>query len=151
MKDGIAAQMLCTVLPLQLTVHLLPKRHLFPRWLPTNNVKELTAQVDAVHMKDGIAAQMGCTVLPLLLTVHLLPKRHLFPRWLPTSNVKVLTAQVVCTVRPLQLTVHLLPKRHLFPRWLPTRNVTCHLNAQVDAVHMQDGCAAQMECTVLQH
>merc|ERR1711915_387796 len=94
MKDGIAAQMVCTVLPLLLTVHLLPKRHLFPRWLTTSNVKELTAQVDAVHMLIGTAAQMVCTVLPQLLTVHLLPKRHLFPRWLPTSNVKEeLTAQ----------------------------------------------------------
>merc|ERR1712114_53960 len=86
--------MVCTVLPQLLTVHLLPKRYLFLRWLPTSNVKELTAQVDAVHMLIGIAAQMVCTVLPQLLTVHLLPKRYLFLRWLPTSNVKELTAQV---------------------------------------------------------
>merc|ERR1712098_94793 len=96
MLIGIAAQMVCTVLPQLLTVHLLPKRHLFLRWLPTSNVKELTAQVDAVHMLIGIAAQMVCTVLPLQLTVHLLPKKHLFPRWLPTSNVKEPTAAGMC-------------------------------------------------------
>merc|ERR1719347_1704515 len=63
MLVGTAAQMVCTVLPQQLTVHLLPRRLLLPRWLPTSNVMELSAQEDAVHMLDGTAAQMACTVL----------------------------------------------------------------------------------------
>merc|ERR1712130_80152 len=77
MLDGTAAQMACTVLPQLLTVHLLPRRPLLPRWLPTSNVMELSAQEDAVHMLDGTAAQMACTVLPQLLTVHLSPRRPL--------------------------------------------------------------------------
>merc|ERR1711915_434755 len=76
-----------------LTVHLLPRRLLLPRWLPTSNVMELSAQEDAAHMLDGTAAQMACTVLLQLLTVHLLPRRLLLPRWLPTSNVMELSAQ----------------------------------------------------------
>merc|ERR1719308_504279 len=93
MLDGTAAQMACTVLLLLLTVHLLPRRLLLPRWLPTSNVMELSAQEDAVHMSDGIVAQMACTVLLLLLTAHLLPRRFLLPRWLPQSNVMELSAQ----------------------------------------------------------
>merc|ERR1712058_154372 len=131
------------------------------------NVKELTAQVDAVHMKDGIAAQMVCTVLPQLLTVHLLPKRHLFLRWLPTSSVKELTAQVDAVhmligtaaqmdfiVLPLLLTVHMLPRSNSLSRWLQRQSaVTFGLCALEDAANgdMEHGCAAQMECTVLQH
>merc|ERR1712098_646850 len=57
MLDGTAAQMACIVLPQLLTVHLLPRRLLLPRWLPTSNVMELSAQEDAVHMLDGTAAQ----------------------------------------------------------------------------------------------
>merc|ERR1719348_2598215 len=87
MLDGTAAQMVCTVLPQLLTVHLLPRRPLLPRWRPTSNVMELSALEDVVHMLDGTAAQMACTVLLQLLTVHLLPRRPLLPRWLPTSNV----------------------------------------------------------------
>merc|ERR1712130_988971 len=71
MLVGTAAQMACIVLPQLLTVHLLPRRLLLLRWLPTSNVMELSAQEDAVHMLDGTAAQMVCTVLPLLLTVHM--------------------------------------------------------------------------------
>merc|ERR1719244_708972 len=56
MLDGTAAQMACTVLPQQLTVHLSPRRPLLPRWLLTSNVMELSAQEDAVHMLDGTAA-----------------------------------------------------------------------------------------------
>merc|ERR1712121_424215 len=77
MLDGIAAQMVCTVLLLLLTVHLLPKRQPLQRWLPTSNVMVLNAQEDAAHMLDGTAAQMVCTVLLLLLTAHLLPRRFL--------------------------------------------------------------------------
>jgi len=50
MLDGTAAQMACTVLPLLLTAPLLPKKNNLPRWLPTSNVMELSAQEDAVHM-----------------------------------------------------------------------------------------------------
>jgi len=130
-------------------------------------VKELTAQVDAVHMLIGIAAQMVCTVLPQLLTVHLLPKRHLFLRWLPTSNVKELTAQVDAVhmligiaaqmdfiVLPLLLTVHMLPRSNSLSRWLQRQSAaTLGLCALEDAANgdMEHGCAAQMECTVLQH
>merc|ERR1719422_2298800 len=89
----VAAQMVCTVLLLLLTVHLLPRRQPLPRWLPTSNVMVLNAQEDAAHMLDGIAAQMVCTVLPLLLTVHLLLRRQPLPRWLPTSSVMELSAQ----------------------------------------------------------
>merc|ERR1711929_1086 len=89
MLDGTAAQMVCTVLPLLLTAHLLPRRQPLPRWLPTSSVMELNAQEDAAHMLDGTAAQMVCTVLPLLLTAHLLPRRQPLPRWLQTSSVMV--------------------------------------------------------------
>merc|ERR1712197_317176 len=40
------------------------------------------------------------------------------------------------------------PRRILLLKWLPTSNVMV-LNAQEDAVHMLDGTAAQMVCTVL--
>ena len=69
MLDGTAAQMACTVLPLLLIAHLLPRRQLLKRWLPTSSVMELSAQEDAAHMLDGTAAQMVSTVLPLLLIV----------------------------------------------------------------------------------
>merc|ERR1712241_1541612 len=69
MLDGTAALMVCTVLLLLLTVHLLPKRQPLQRWLPTSSVMELSAQEDAAHMLDGTAAQMVSTVLPLLLIV----------------------------------------------------------------------------------
>merc|ERR1719481_1128693 len=69
MLDGTAAQMVCTVLPLLLIAHLLPRRQLLKRWLPTSSVMELSAQEDAAHMLDGTAAQMVSTVLPLLLIV----------------------------------------------------------------------------------
>merc|ERR1711912_2579 len=71
MLDGTAAQMVCTVLPLLLTAHLLQRRFLLLRWLPQSSVMVLSAQEDAAHMLDGTAAQMACTVL-LLLTAHLL-------------------------------------------------------------------------------
>merc|ERR1719347_278196 len=48
--------MACTVLPLLLIAHLLPRRPLLPRWLPTNSVMELNAQEAAAHMLDGTAA-----------------------------------------------------------------------------------------------
>merc|ERR1719348_1531001 len=67
--------MACTVLPQLLTAHLLPRRPLLPRWLPTNSVMELNAQEDVAHMLDGTAVLMACTVLPLLLIAHLLPRR----------------------------------------------------------------------------
>merc|ERR1719422_733336 len=35
--------MACTVLPLLLIAHLLPRRPLLPRWLPTNSVMKLRA------------------------------------------------------------------------------------------------------------
>merc|ERR1711983_373140 len=41
-----------------------------------------------------------------------------------------------------------LPRRPLLPRWLPTSNVM-ELSALEDVVHMLDGTAAQMVCTVL--
>merc|ERR1719342_350623 len=69
MLDGTAAQMACTVLPLLLIAHLLPRRQLLKRWLPTSSAMELSAQEDAAHMLDGTAAQMVSTVLPLLLIV----------------------------------------------------------------------------------
>merc|ERR1712131_341040 len=93
MLDGIAAQMVCTVLLLLLTVHLLPRRQPLPRWLPTGNVMVLNAQEDAAHMLDGTAAQMVCTVLLLLLTAHLLLRRQTLSRWLPKNSVMVLSAQ----------------------------------------------------------
>merc|ERR1712227_119646 len=93
MLDGTAALMVCTVLPLLLTAHLLTRRLLLPRWLPTNSVMELNAQEVAAHMLDGTAALMACTVLPLLLIAHLLPRRLLLPRWLPTNSVMELSAQ----------------------------------------------------------
>merc|ERR1712118_85031 len=114
----MGAQMVCTVLLLLLTAHLLPRRFLLLKWLPTSNVMVLNAKEDAVHMLDGTAAQMVCTVLPLLLTAHLLPRRQPLPRWLPTSSVMELNvqedaahmldgtaAQMVCTVLPLLLIV----------------------------------------------
>merc|ERR1711892_1097011 len=72
---GTAAQTTCTVLPLLLTVLLLPLVRSSPRWLPISNV-DLTrphAQLDVAQRLTGIAAQTTCTVLPLLLTVLLLP------------------------------------------------------------------------------
>merc|ERR1719378_684587 len=36
--------MVCTVLLLLLTAHLLPRRQPLPRWLPTSSVMELSAQ-----------------------------------------------------------------------------------------------------------
>merc|ERR1712136_560419 len=90
MLDGTAALMVCTVLLLLLTAHLLPRRQPLPRWLPQSSVVELSAQEDAAHMLDGTAAQMACTVLPLLLIAHLLPRRQLLLKWLPPSNVMVL-------------------------------------------------------------
>merc|ERR1712029_777847 len=75
MLDGTAALMVCTVLLLLLTAHLLPRRQPLPRrlllkrWLPTSSVMELSAQEDAAHMLDGTAAQMVSTVPPLLLIV----------------------------------------------------------------------------------
>merc|ERR1711972_180973 len=110
MLDGTAALMVCTVLLLLLTAHLLPRRQPLPRWLPISSVMELSAQEDA--------AQMSCTVLPLLLIAHLLPRRQLLKRWLPTSSVMELSAQedaahmldgtaaqMVSTVLPLLLIV----------------------------------------------
>merc|ERR1719383_905629 len=109
--------MVCTVLLLLLTAHLLPRRQPLPRWLPQSSVMELSAQEDAAHMLDGTAAQMACTVLPLLLIAHLLPRRQLL-KWLPTSSVMELSAQedaahmldgtaaqMVSTVLPLLLIV----------------------------------------------
>merc|ERR1712029_332858 len=61
MLDGTAALMVCTVLLLLLTAHLLPRRQPLPRWLPISSVMELSAQEDAAHMLDGTAAQMACT------------------------------------------------------------------------------------------
>ena len=86
--------MVCTVLPQLLTAHLLPRRPLLPRWLPTSNVMELNAQEDVAHMLDGTAALMACTVLPQLLTAHLLPRGPLSPRWLPTSSAMELNAHL---------------------------------------------------------
>merc|ERR1712110_437964 len=75
MLAGTAALMACTVLPLPLTAHLLPRRPSSQRWLPPSSVMELLALEAAALMLAGTAALMACTVLPPLLTVHLLPRR----------------------------------------------------------------------------
>merc|ERR1719361_2778307 len=72
MWAGTAALMACTVLPLLLTAHLLPRRPSLPRWLPQNSVMEQSALEAAAPMLAGTAALMACTVLPLLLTAHML-------------------------------------------------------------------------------
>merc|ERR1712154_41504 len=68
MLAGTAALMACTVLPLLLTAHLLPRRPSLPRWLPLSSAMELNALEAAAPMLAGTAALMACTVLPLLLT-----------------------------------------------------------------------------------
>merc|ERR1711982_243156 len=72
MLAGIAALMACTVLPLLLTAHLLPRRPSSQRWLPPSSVMEPLALEAAAPMLVGTAAPMACTVLPPLLTAHLL-------------------------------------------------------------------------------
>jgi len=71
-RIGTAVQMVCIVLPLLLTAHLLQRNKQFPRWVLTSNVmKEQIAQEDAAHMLVGTAAQMVFIVLLLLQTAHL--------------------------------------------------------------------------------
>merc|ERR1711878_67047 len=72
MLGGTAALMACTVLPLLLTAHLLPRKPSLPRWLPQSSVMEQSALEAAAPMLAGTAALMACTVLPLLLTAHML-------------------------------------------------------------------------------
>merc|ERR1711934_674271 len=105
--------MACTVLPLLLTAHLLPRRLSLQRWLPLSSVMVLSALLDAAPMLVGTAALMACTVLKQLLTAHLLPRRLSLQRWLPLSSVMVLSALLAaalmaCTVLPLLLTAHML-------------------------------------------
>merc|ERR1712083_93852 len=82
MLDGTAALMACTVLPLLLTAHLLPRRFSLPRWLPTSSVMEPSAPEAAAPMLDGTAALMACTALPPLLTAHLLLRSSIICRGL---------------------------------------------------------------------
>merc|ERR1719341_528239 len=108
MLAGTAALMACTVLPLLLTAHLLPRRLSLQRWLPLSSVMVLSALLDAAPMLVGTAALMACTALKQLLTAHLLPRRLSLQRWLPLSSVMVLSALMACTVLPLLLTAHML-------------------------------------------
>merc|ERR1712203_307521 len=77
MLAGTAALMVCTVLPLLLTAHLLPRRPSLPRWLPLSSAMELNALEAAAPMLAGTAAQMACTALPLLLTAFVAKKTQL--------------------------------------------------------------------------
>merc|ERR1712038_1497573 len=79
--------MACTVLPLLLTAHLLPRRFSLPRWLPTSSVMEPSAPEAAAPMLDGTAALMACTAQPPPLTAHLWRRRPRLPRWPLTSSV----------------------------------------------------------------
>merc|ERR1711879_600006 len=74
MPTGTAALTTSTVLPLLLTVPLLPRRRSSWRWQPRNSVDpmRLHAQLDVAPMPTGTAAQIMSTVLLLLLTVLLL-------------------------------------------------------------------------------
>merc|ERR1711972_1187098 len=82
-KIGTAVQMVCTVLLLLLTAHLLQRNKHLPRWALTNNViVDLYAQEDAAQCVVGTAALMVFIVLLLLLTVHLFLKS-----WLLVINV----------------------------------------------------------------
>merc|ERR1719187_412528 len=78
-KTGTAAQMVCTVLLMLETAHLLLLRKslsslLLPRRLlpPKRIVMALSALEDVALNKTGTAAQMVCTVLPMLEIVPLL-------------------------------------------------------------------------------
>merc|ERR1711973_372436 len=82
-RIGTAVQMVCIVLPLLLTAHLLQRNKHLPRWVLISNVKmELNAQEDAAQCVVGTAALMIFIVLLLPLTVHLLLKS-----WLLVINV----------------------------------------------------------------
>merc|ERR1711936_364830 len=78
MPTGTAALTTSTVLPLLLTVPLLPRRRSSWRWLPRSNVDLMRplAQLDVAPMPTGTAALTTSTVLPLLLTAPLLPRRR---------------------------------------------------------------------------
>merc|ERR1711909_213704 len=72
-RTGSAAQTICTVLLLLLTVHLLPLRRSLSRWLPRSSVMEPCALLDAALKSTGSAVLIICTVLLLKLIAQWLP------------------------------------------------------------------------------